>query len=363
MSFAMRVGGCLVVAGLIAALSAADEPSTNTDKNSTKKSSAKKGSKDAAAKAPAVPVAPTTGIKTPGVQIPAASLKSEIEIPVESPKWMAITDSILIESKAKDTLLRIDPKTNKTLDPITGLKKPCSGAINAFGTLWIPDCEAHTVTRMDPKTYKVSATLTIGAGDVTMGLAATADSVWMMTDNRITLSRIDPIQNQVVGEIRLAPDCNNMQFISGALWVTCTSENKLYRINPETNLVEKRIEVSERPHSFVSALNSIWVLCSKEGKIDRIDPMTNKVTKTIELKVPNAGGNIAFGENWLWVTQMGFPITRIDPEGEKVMQQFWGEGQGGGLILAGSGGLWLSDPAGTKLVRFDPKRILATLAE
>jgi streptogramin lyase len=63
------------------------------------------------------------------------------------------------------------------------------------------------------------------------------------------------------------------------------------------------------------------------------------------------------------VTQTGFPITRIDPQSENIVQQFWGEGQGGGLIVAGSGAIWLSDVSAGKLVRFDPKRILATLAE
>lgn len=341
---AIRVCGCLLVAGLIAALPASD----------------KKTTKDATAKA-AAPVAPKTGIKTPGVQIPAATLKSEAEIPVEGPGWIAIADSILVESKAKDSLIRIDPKTNKPLDPVAGLKKPCSGTIVAFGSLWVPNCETRTLTRMDPKTFKVSATLAIGAGDVMIGLAATADSVWMMTDNLTTLSRIDPVQNQVVGEMRLPAGCNDMVFGETALWITCPAESKLYRVNPETNLVEKRIDVSAGPRSLALGENSIWVLCEKEGKVDRIDPKTNKVTKTIELNVPNAGGSIAYGEGWLWVTQAGFPITRIDVQNEKVAQQFWGEG--GGLIAAGSGAIWLSDTSGGKVVRFDPKRILATLAE
>jgi virginiamycin B lyase len=350
MFLVMRVGVCLVLAGLVAVLPAVDQKSTD------------KKSKSAAVKA-SVPVAPKAGVKTPGVQIPAASLKSEAEVPVEGPGWIGITDAVVVESKAKDSLIRIDSKTNKPLDPVAGLKKPCSGAITAFGSLWIPNCETRTVTRMEPKTFKVSATLSIGAADVTMGLAATADSVWMLTDNLTTLSRIDPIQNQVVGEIRLPAGCNDMGFNDGSLWITCLTENKLYRINPETNLVEKRIEVSAGPRALAFGDSSVWVLCEKEGKVDRIDPKTNKVTKTIELNVPNAGGSIAYGEGWLWVTQTGFPITRIDTQSEKVVQQFWGEGQGGGLIVAGSGAIWLSDVSAGKVVRFDPKRILATLAE
>ena len=343
MFLAMRVGGCLMLAGLIAALPAVD-----------------KKSKDTTAKTP-IPAAPKAGVKTPGVQIPAASLKSEAEIPVEGPGWIAISDSILVESKPKDSLIRIDPKTNKPLDPVAGLKKPCSGTITAFGSLWIPNCETRTVTRMDPKTSKVSATLAIGAADVMMGLAATADSVWVLTDTLTTLSRIDPMQNQVVGEMRLPAGCNDMAFGETSLWITCPAENKLYRVNPATNLVEKRIEVSAGPRALALGDNSIWVLCEKEGKVDRVDPKTNKVTKTIDLNVPNAGGSIAYGEGWLWVTETGFPITRIDTQNEKVMQQFWGEG--GGLITAGSGAIWLSDVRLGKVVRFDPKRIIATLAE
>ena len=90
-----------------------------------------------------------------------------------------------------------------------------------------------------------------------------------------------------------------------------------------------------------------------------IDPKTNKVTKTIELNVPNAGGSIAYGEGWLWVSQTGFPITRIDAPNEKVVQQFWGDG--GGLITAGSGAIWLSDVSGSKVARFDPSETVKSL--
>jgi virginiamycin B lyase len=352
MSIAMRVGVALLAAGLATVLPGADQA----------KDTAKPKSKDKNAKA-VIPPGPTGGIKTPGVLIPAASLKSEAEIPVEGPGWLMLTDALLVESKTKNSLMRIDLKANKALDPIGDLKKPCSGTIVAFGSLWIPNCETQTVVRADPKTFKVSATLSTGSADVTMGLAATTDSMWILTDGRTTLSRIDPTQNVVVGEIRIPSGCNQMTFTDASLWITCPAENRLYRINPETNLVEKTIEVSAGPRSMTVGDGSIWVLCAKDGKVDRIDPKANKVIKTIELKVPDAGGSIAYGENYLWVTQTGFPITRIDTKTEKVVQQFWGDGPGGGQIVAGSGALWLTDVAAGKVVRFDPKRILATLAE
>jgi hypothetical protein len=57
----------------------------------------------------------------------------------------------------------------------------------------------------------------------------------------------------------------------------------------------------------------------------------------------------------------GFPLTRIDTQTEKVVQQFYGEG--GGDIHVGSGALWLTNVSAGTLWRLDPKRIAATLAE
>jgi streptogramin lyase len=108
--------------------------------------------------------------------------------------------------------------------------------------------------------------------------------------------------------------------------------------------------------------SSLWVLCLKEGKIERIDPKTNKVSKTIETGVSGAAsGGVVFGAGALWVTLPGFPITRIDPKDEKVVQQF--RGAGGGAIFFGQGSVWLTNLQEGTLWRIDPKRIVATLAE
>ena len=181
-------------------------------------------------------------MKTPGIQIPFESLKPEAEVAVETPGWITIADSVFVESKS--SVARIDPKTNKLLDPIANLKKPCSGTVVAFGSVWIPDCEGQTLTRFDPKSNKVTATLAIGAADVAVGIAATADSVWLITDSKTTLSRIDPMENKVVGELRLPASCNSVSFGETSLWVTCPADNRVYRVDPATNLVDKRIETS-----------------------------------------------------------------------------------------------------------------------
>jgi virginiamycin B lyase len=312
------------------------------------------------AKGKAVAAAPHTGIKTPGIQIPFSRLKAEAEFEAPAkPGWLFFATSAYIPGA--DSLARIDPKTNKKLDPIAGLAKPCGGMTSAFGSLWAPLCGNASLVRIDAKTFKVTATVASGVASASGVIASSPDSIWLLSDDKTTLSRIDPEQNAVVGELRVPVGCHNLVFGETALWLACPAQNKVLRVNPATNLVEKSIEVSAQPDALAVGEGSVWVLCRKDGKVDRIDPKTNKVSKTIDLEVPGAEGQIGFGEGSIWVTQTGFPLTRIDIASESVAQQFPGEG--GGAIAVSPGALWLSNVDKGTVWRIDPKLVLAVIAE
>jgi len=306
------------------------------------------------------PVTPRAGVKTPGVQIPFASLKAESEI-AAAPEWIANAGSLLLPDAAKGTLDRLDLKTNQLADPVAEVHQPCGGAITAFGSVWVPSCASQSLVRLDPKTWKVTGTIATGVAGAEPAVAASADSVWLLSDNRTTLLRVDPGQNTVVADLRLPAGCSSLTFGENALWVTCPSDNRLVRINPQTNLVEKYIDVPAQPSALAIGENSVWVYCRKDGKVDRIDPKTNKSTKTIDLAVPGVDGQIAIGLGSVWLTQEGFPLTRIDPQTETVVQQFWGAG--GGAIQVAGNWLWLSNRNEKTLWRIDAKRVAATLAE
>src|SRR3954468_18664849 len=126
---------------------------------------------------------PLLGIKTPGVQIPMASLKAEVELPEPSkPDWIFFSEAIYLPNKAKDALEKIDVKTNKPAEPIAGVKNACSGMASGFGSLWVPACGDGSLLRLDSKTLKVTATLPVGIPTVIGGIATNPDSVWMLTD-------------------------------------------------------------------------------------------------------------------------------------------------------------------------------------
>lgn len=313
---------------------------------------------------------PRFGVKTPGVQIPMTSLKAEAEIAIEgAPQSLLFTDQVML-SNGKH-LVRVDPKTNKTVEPIQGFSQPCGGLVSAFGSVWVPNCGQPSLVRIDPKTGKVTATIDVATAPVPAAIAASPDSVWLLSDQRTTISRIDPGTNSVVAEIRVEAGCNSIAFAETAVWVTCPSLNKVIRLDPRTNLATKRIEVAAKPVSLAFGEGSIWVFCQADGKVVRIDPKTDKVIATIELSIPNAEGNLAVGEGSVWVSTAGYPLSRIHPGlerpnadkpgVERVVQQFTGEL--GGHVQVGLKSVWVVDRKSGKLFRFDPKRIAATIAD
>jgi hypothetical protein len=308
---------------------------------------------------------PKAGVKTPGVQIPITSLKPEAEIPLSAPAGAILftADQALIPIPSGDQIVRVEGRSNKVLEPFAGIAKPCGGLASAFRNLWVVDCVSKALARVETATAKPVATIATGAGSASPAIASSADSVWVLTDDKTTLTRIDPENNSIVSEIRLAASCRSIMVADNSLWVLCPEEKRIIRINPQTNLVITRVEVTPEPVSMAFGESAVWVLSRAQGKVARIDPKTNKVIASIDLGFTNADGHVAVGDGFVWVTAPGFPITKISPqlEKEKVVQQFAGDG--GGMIQFGLNSIWLTNTAYNNVWRLDPKRIAATLAD
>jgi virginiamycin B lyase len=294
--------------------------------------------------------------------IPLTKLKPDQVFSIPgAPDWLAIDEHVWVSNSPKNTVTRIDPKTNTIVDTIAVGKKPCSGLAIGFGSLWVPNCGDPSVSRVDLKSGKVTAALPLTIGDSEGGLTTGTGSVWMMIDGKGTLARIDPDTNKVVAEISIAPGSYAVAHADNTVWVTSTEKNLVTRINGFTNIVEQTISVGPKPRFLAIGEGSVWTVNQGDGSISRIDIKTNKVVATIEAGVSGAGGEIAVGEGSVWITTFKYPITRIDPSTNKVAQQFVGDG--GDAIRVGHGSVWLSNLRQGNVWRIDPKRIEATMAE
>src|SRR5208283_507076 len=148
------------------------------------------------------------GVSTPGVKRAMSAIMPDAVFPIEgAPDWQVLTDdAVWVTNGPKNTVHRLDPKTNKVLAAVTVGRRPCSGLAAGFGTVWVPNCgdrsgEGKSVSRIDMKTNEVVATLPIGPAQSEGGVATGAGSFWMVSDQKGVLSRIDPATNKVIAEI------------------------------------------------------------------------------------------------------------------------------------------------------------------
>jgi len=305
---------------------------------------------------------PKPGVKTPGVRMPIERLQPEAVFSVPGrPDWIAVDEAVWISNKPKDSVTRLDPKANTPSATITVGKNPCSGLVAAFGSLWVPSCGDRALTRVDLKEGKVTVSIPTEVGSSEGSIVAGAGSIWMLTDSKGTLARFDPATNKIVAELYVASGSFGAAFGENALWVTSTDKDLVTRVDPRTNLIVETIPVGKAPRFITVGEGAVWTLNQGDGSVSKIDPKTNKVTATIEVGVPGEGGDIAAGEGSVWVTSFDFPISRIDPDANKVVQQF--VGKGGDAIRVGLGSVWLSNLEAGTVWRLDPRRVEATLPD
>jgi YVTN family beta-propeller protein len=299
------------------------------------------------------------GVANAQLRIPIGQLQPDAVFAVPgAPDWLAVDEHVFVANGPKNSVARLDPKTNQVAATIDVGKGPDAGLAVGFGSVWAPCVGDSSLCRVDLATNKVVATIPIGIADAEGGLAVGADSVWMLTDKKGVLSRIDPASNKVVADIRVEPGCFCAAFGEGALWLTCTEKSLLLRVDPKKNLVVESIAVGKQPRFLAVGEGAVWTLDQGSGTVTRVDTKTNMVVATIEAGLPGGGGEIAVGEGSVWVTVFQYPLTRIDPHTNKVAQQFFGPG--GDSVRVGHGSVWLCNLREGNVWRLDPKRIEAT---
>ena len=312
---------------------------------------------DASAPSPK-PKSARTGVRTPGVQMPVSMLKPDavFDCPGE-PDWITIDDAVWVSISPKDCIVRIDPQRNQVVEVVKVGKYPSSGLTVGFGSVWVPCCGDKTLCRVDVKTAKVTATIPVGIADSEGGLTVGAGSVWLLTDPKGILARIDPVNNRVSAEIPVPPGSFVPLFSEGLLWLTSTKESLLICLDPRTNTIIDRIPVGPSPRFLACGEGSVWTLNQGDGSVSRIDAKSHKLLATIQVGVPGNGGDIAVGEGSIWVASFEFPLSRLDPISNQVVQQF--AGPGGDEIKVGRGSVWLSNLKAGNVWRLDPKKLEA----
>jgi DNA-binding SARP family transcriptional activator/DNA-binding beta-propeller fold protein YncE len=232
--------------------------------------------------------------------------------------------------------LALDPETGKVVASVPLGTSPSAVAVGE-GSVWIVDADDRTVSQIDPKTrtavrtFSTSATPTdvaVGAGGVWIGNAPSAGSLLPTS-----VTRLDPETGLVVATIELPPP-------------------------PGGNLFSV-IAGFSRQH-IAAAEDAVWVI-NPDLTVSRIDPRSNRIVAGID---DVRAESIAAGDGDVWITE-GARATEIDPSVNGVARRVaLGEGPLLAGIAIGAGAVWVADPFGGNVWRFDtgPSRAKRAIA-
>jgi virginiamycin B lyase len=287
------------------------------------------------------------------VQLPFAALKPSATFQIgATADWVLVTDDSVWAAGSKPfSLQRIDPTTNKVLATVPLPGEACSGLVSAFGSVWVPLCgKQPSMARVDIRNNQIGKILPIGPAGPEGGVAASADSIWIVTDAKGILSRIDPSTNTEQQKVSIPPGSYNPIFSDGKIWITGFDSNMLVVVDASAGRQVASIPVGPKPRFVTAGTGSVWTLNQGDGTVTRVDMRTKKVIATIETGTPGPGGDICYGAGSVWTTVFDIPLTRIDPRTNKAVRQW--VGQGGDSMRAGYQSIWLTDYRRGLLWRF-----------
>jgi virginiamycin B lyase len=286
-------------------------------------------------------------IARPGVkevQVPVASLKIAAKFKVgKHPDWILITgDSVWFATSKPNTLQRIDASTNKVISKLDLPGEACSGLAFGFDSVWVPLCgKRPSLVRVDSLTNKITASLPFGPPSTEGGIAVSRDSVWIVTDENGTLTRVNPKTNAVQQKISIPSGSFNPLFSEDIVWITGVDRNVLTAVDAATGEVVDSIPVGPNPRFLTAGGGSIWTLNQGDGSLTRVDAKSRKVRATITLGIPGPGGDICYSAGSVWASVFGVPLSQIDVKTNTVLRQWIG--RGGDSLRFGQDSLWLTD--------------------
>jgi YVTN family beta-propeller protein len=122
------------------------------------------------------------------------------------------------------------------------------------GAVWVANQFDNSVSRIDPQTNRVVATIPVpdGVADLAVG----RDAIWAAGD---LVVRIDPQTNRVVATVPLGAQPSSLAATDDAVWVTNVVDGTITRIDPQTNQVTATIHTVGEPVQVAANDRAVWV--------------------------------------------------------------------------------------------------------
>jgi hypothetical protein len=210
---------------------------------------------------------------------------------------------------------------------------PGMDMILAFGSLWISQPEQ--VARLDPDSGKVLARIRVPGSSDYRNLAAGAGSIWVDDTATEVVTRIDPVTNRVEASIPLTDPVfvtDGVAFLDGKLWIARPMPNddsraEVVAIDPTADRIEDEVRIP-RTFDVLAGSGALWYVPEPTGSVSH--DLVRLDAKTLQAKVVRHDATavlaIADGRVWLQTTagvieideRTGARIGRVIPVGSVV---------------------------------------------
>ena len=224
------------------------------------------------------------------------------------------------------------------------LEGACGAMTIGYGALWVADCKAKTVNRIDIRTNKVTAVIPTGLAspDGEMNVVSGAGSIWVASDKSGVIARIDPATNKVVASIKVEPGSCYLAFGEGALWAVSAGTQTLQKIDPMSNTAVVTTKLGKVPGFLAAGEGGVWVQEQGDGAVARVDPATGAVTGRVKVDETLKWGDIDTGGGKVWLrTTVGQTFVVLDPKSLAILARV-GNPVGSGALRYTPDGIWTS---------------------
>jgi virginiamycin B lyase len=274
--------------------------------------------------------------------------------------------TVWVPNTQEGTLSRVDVRGRRVAARIrlgapngngqpTGLSVSAGGfldsAVVAGGSVWVARDAAGEIDRVDPARNRVVARIEVDArpGGLTVG----GGYVWAFHFNGSQVTRIDPATGSKRVFTLADVSGSGIVYADGAVWVVSQRPLSLVKLDPATGQAAARVAIplsANLKHGIIDAwwvaagAGSLWVAQANYDRVVRVEAATAKVVRLIPVPAPAPFG-IAFFRGAAWVGGSG-KVARIDPATNRAGRPLTlavGSAPVFTQLAAGPSGLWATD--------------------
>jgi len=176
----------------------------------------------------------------------------------------------LIRAGARNELIEVNPQIQSRSVVFSEAAPDGASAVRAgYGAVWVASPSLGRVTRIDPGSGDVVATIDVGHEPQLLAIGDNA--VWTLNQADASLSRIDPATNGVVATVSFGEvvDRSEIAFGGGYVWVR-GSTTLLYQIDPSTNKVFRRYGPATGSGGVAADDSAVWMTAHDSTTIWRL---------------------------------------------------------------------------------------------